>query len=277
MTRSARVNRAITTAVKVMLGAATLLLLARTLWPGAEVFSSGLLTETVLLWVSALGKVPFLLLGTVYSWRNTRRFEPGTPARLGWILLSSGLLCFLLAQSTLCFYELFRGDAVPFPSVGDVFFLIGYPLLTAALFAFLHSYAAAGFPVGGVGERWALTAGTIVVCVLIGIPLLRPIVATPAPALEKFLNLAYPILDFILLVPTVLLLRITFRFRGGVVWKTWIALLGGFLFNFGGDVLFAYLQALGETRFHYLVDILYILAFGLIARGVLYQDELLSD
>jgi hypothetical protein len=276
MTRSARTGLT-TIAFTVALGAATLILLARTLWPAAGVFSGGLLSETVLLWVSALGKVPFLFLGALYAWRNTRRFEPGNPARLGWVLLSWGLLSFLLAQSVLCFYELFRGDAVPFPSVGDVFFLLGYPLLTAALFAFLRSYAAAGFPVGGAGERWALAAGTIVACALIGIPVLRPIVATPAPGLEKFLNLAYPILDFILLVPTVLLLRIAFRFRGGVVWKTWIALLGGFLFNFGGDALFAYLQALGETRFHYLVDILYILAFGLIARGVLYQHELLSD
>ena len=273
MTRSVRVTAAFTVA----LGAAALILLARTLWPGAGVFSGGLLGETALLWASALGKVPFLLLGAVYAWRNTRRFEPGNPARAGWVFLSWGLLSFLIAQSTLCFYELFRGDAVPFPSVGDVFFLLGYPLLIAALFAFLRSYAAAGFPVGGAGERWALVAGTAVACALIGIPILRPIVATPAPAVEKFLNLAYPILDFILLIPTVLLLRITFRFRGGVVWKTWIALLAGFLFNFGGDVLFAYLQALGVTRFHYLVDILYILAFGLIARGVLYQYELLSS
>jgi hypothetical protein len=272
MTRSGRTTAWFTA----VLGAASLILLARTLWPGAAVFS-GLLNETALLWVSALGKVPFLLIGTVFAWRNTQRLEAGNPARLGWLLLFWGLLNFFLAQSVLCFYELFRGVDVPFPSVGDAFFLIGYPLLTAALFAFIRSYAAAGFPVGGPGERWALAAGTIAVCALVGVPVLRPIVAEPAPLLEKFLNLAYPILDFILLVPTVLLLRITVRFRGGVVWKTWIALLSGFLFNFGGDALFAYLQALGQTRFHYLVDILYMLAFGFIARGVLYQHELLSD
>jgi hypothetical protein len=275
MTREARSART-TLAFAVVLGAAAVILVSRSSWPGAAVFS-GLLNETALLWVSALGKVPFLLLGTVYAWRNARRFEAGNPARLGWLLLFGGLLSFALAQSSLCFYELFLGVAVPFPSVGDIFFLIGYPLLTSSLFAFLRSYAAAGFPVGSVGERWALAAGTLVVCALIGIPVLRPIVVSPAPAMEKFLNLAYPILDFVLLVPTVLLLRITFRFRGGAVWKTWLALLGGIVFNFGGDTLFAYLQALGETRFHYLVDILYILAFGWIARGVLYQHEMLSD
>jgi hypothetical protein len=271
MTRSART----TVWFSAVLGTASPILLARTLWPRAAVFSS-LLGEPALPWMTALCKVAFLLLATVYAEHNTRRFETGNPARLGWRLLFWGLLSFLLAQSVLCFYQLFLGVAVPFPSVGDAFFLIGYPLLTAALFAFVRSYAAAGFPIGSAGERWALGAGTIAVCALVGVPVLRPIVAAPAPALEKFLNLAYPVLDFILLIPTVLLLRITFRFRGGAVWKTWIALLGGFLLNFGGDALFAYLQALDQTRLFDLVDILYILAFGFLARGVLYQHEMLS-
>jgi hypothetical protein len=250
-----------------------LLLLGQTFWPKAALFTGGLDLE----WVSALAKMSFLVIGTVFAWRNTRRFEAGNPARLGWLLLFGGLLAFSLAQSSLCVYELFLGVAVPFPSVGDMFFLIGYPLLIASLFAFIRSYAAAGFPIGGAGERWALAAVTALVCALVGIPVLRPIAAAPAPVLEKLLNLAYPILDFILLIPTVLLLRITFRFRGGAVWKTWIALLGGIVFNFGGDAVFAYLQALGQTRFLRLVDVLYILAFGCIARGVLYQHEMLSD
>jgi hypothetical protein len=244
---------------------------------GAAVLLAAPLPETVLEWVSALGKLPFAFLGSVYAWRNARRFEAGNPARLGWLLLFAGLLSFTLAQASLCVYELFLGVKVPFPSVGDVFFLLGYPLLTAALFAFIRSYAAAGFPIGGAGERWVLAGVTILVCALGGVPILRPIVAAPAPALEKFLNVLYPVLDFVLLVPTVLLLRITVRFRGGAVWKTWLALLGGIVFTFAGDSAFAYLQALGETRFLRLVDILYVLSFGWIARGVLYQHEMLSD
>lgn len=244
---------------------------------GAAVLLVAPLNKTALEWVSALGKLPFLVLSVVYAWRNTRRFEPGNPARLGWLLLFAGLLSFAFAQSSLCFYELFLGVSVPFPSVADVFFLLGYPLLTASLVAFLGSYAAAGFPIGGAGERGRLAAATLFICALIAVPVLRPIVAAPAPRLEKLLNLAYPILDFVLLVPTVLLLRITVRFRGGVVWKTWLALLGGIVFTFAGDSVFAYLQALGETRFLRLVDILYVLSFGWIARGVLYQHEMLAD
>src|SRR5262249_3145550 len=136
MTRSGRTTLAF---AAVMTGAA-LLLAGRSLWP-----------EMVLEWVSALGKIPFLVLRTVFAWRNTRRFQAGNPARLGWLLLAAGLLGFTLAQSSLCFYELFLGVAVPFPSIGDVFFLLGYPLLIASLFVFIRSYAAAGFPIGGAG------------------------------------------------------------------------------------------------------------------------------
>jgi hypothetical protein len=260
MTRSARTTLLFAVA---MAGAAALLLAP--------------LSEPVLEWVSALGKLPFALLATVYAWRNARRFEAGNPARLDWLLLASGLLCFALAQASLCVYELFLGVKVPFPSIADVFFLLGYPLLTASLFAFIRSYAAAGFPIGGAGERWVLAAVTVAACALAGIPILRPVVAAPAPALEKLLNVAYPVLDFVLLVPTVLLLRITVRFRGGAVWKTWLALLGGIVFTFAGDSAFAYLQALGETHFLRWVDVLYVLSFGWIARGVLYQYEMLSD
>jgi len=265
MTRSGRT----TLLFAAIMGGAAVILAARSL---------GLaLSETVLEWTSALGKLPFLLVAVVYAWRNARRFEAGNPARLGWLLLFAGWLSFTFAQSSLCVYELYLGVAVPFPSVADVFFLLGYPLLIASLFAFLRSYAAAGFPIGGAGERWMLAAATLLACAFLGVPILRPIVAAPAPALEKFLNVVYPILDFVLLVPTVLLLRITVRFRGGAVWKTWLALLGGIVFTFAGDSVFAYLQALGETRFLRLVDILYVLSFGWIARGVLYQYEMLSD
>jgi hypothetical protein len=265
MTRSGRT----TLLFAAIMGGAAVILAARPL---------GLaLSETVLEWTSALGKLPFLLVAVIYAWRNARRFEAGNPARLGWLLLFAGWLSFTFAQSSLCVYELYLGVAVPFPSVADVFFLLGYPLLIASLFAFLRSYAAAGFPIGGAGERWMLAAATLLACALLGVPILRPIVAAPAPALEKFLNVVYPILDFVLLVPTVLLLRVTVRFRGGAVWKTWLALLGGVIFTFAGDSVFAYLQALGENRFLRLVDILYVLSFGWIARGVLYQHEMLSD
>jgi len=91
------------------------------------------------------------------------------------------------------------------------------------------------------------------------------------------LNVLYPILDFVLLIPTVLLIRISLRFRGGAVWKVWATLLGGFLFLCAADILFAYFSQLDRTELVDLVDVTYLLSYGFFALGVLYQRELLVE
>jgi hypothetical protein len=88
---------------------------------------------------------------------------------------------------------------------------------------------------------------------------------------------AYPVLDLVLLIPTALLTRITVALRGGAAWKIWTGLLGGFVFLCLGDVLFAYLSALGRAGLDPLIHAMYILSYALLARGVLYQRELLRS
>jgi hypothetical protein len=109
------------------------------------------------------------------------------------------------------------------------------------------------------------------------VPLLRPILAADAPTLEKTLNVLYPVLDLVLLVPTVILLRLTLRFGRGPVGRIWMMLLAGFLFLCVGDVLFSYLQALGQTALDPLVDAMYILSYGSLAGGALRQLQVLTD
>jgi hypothetical protein len=43
-----------------------------------------------------------------------------------------------------------------------------------------------------------------------------------------------------------------------------------------GDVLFAYVGVLGKHGVDPLIHAMYVLSYGLIARGVLYQHELLA-
>jgi hypothetical protein len=114
-----------------------------------------------------------------------------------------------------------------------------------------------------------------VVAALAAYPMLKPVVAAPAPALEMFLNVAYPILDLALLVPVVILLRIAIRFRGGEVWKVWAGLLTGFLLSCAADVLFAYFTASGHESLDPLSDVLFILSYAALARGALGQYQLL--
>jgi diguanylate cyclase len=225
--------------------------------------------------VGALSKLAFLLLAAVYAWTSARGFEAGNPVRPAWRMLAAGLLAFFLAQLSYAPYQLFLNQDPPFPSVADVLFMLAYPLFVAALFAFIRGYEEAGYPVGTAASRWGLAAAVALASAALGYVILRPVVSAPGPGLATALNVAYPVLDFVLLIPTALLTRITLALRGGAAWRIWASLLGGFVFLCLGDILFAYLSNLGREGLDPLIHAMYILSYALLARGVLYQRELL--
>jgi hypothetical protein len=225
--------------------------------------------------VGVVSKLTFLALAAVFAWTSARGFEPGNPVRPAWRMLAAGVLAFFLAQLSFAPYQLVLNQDPPFPSVADVLFMLAYPLFVAALFSFIRGYREAGYPVGTAGSLWAAAAVVAVAGAALGYFILRPVIAAPAPRLEKLLNVAYPVLDLVLLIPTALLTRITVALRGGAAWKIWASLLGGFVFVCLGDILFAYVSGLGQQGLDPLIHAMYILSYALLARGVVYQHELL--
>jgi hypothetical protein len=206
-----------------------------------------------------------------------RRFERGNPARRPWWLLGAGLGGFGLGEAIEGAYTV-RGLESPFPGTADVFFLLTYPVIVAALFLFLRAYRESGLPAVGRGAA----AATAAVVALAGVPLLLPVLRAPLPLAERLISAVYGVFDLAALVPLLLLLRLTWRFRGGRVWPVWAGLLFGFLLTFVGDVLVAYwLIVLGE-RAEATADVLdlassavFTLSYLAVARGTLHQRALL--
>lgn len=248
-----------------------LVALAAVLLVGSKVFPPG-----VVLGIGTLGKFLFLLVAAAVSTGIVGKFEPGTPSRTAWRLLSAGLIALCLGQACFVFYQFVQKIEAPFPSLADVFFVVSYPLMIAALAMFLRAYSASGFPIGPASERFWLATAVAMACVAIGYPILMPLVRNPGEPLETLLNLLYPVLDFLLLVPAVLLIRISLRFRGGAVWRVWATLLAGFVFLCAADTLFAYFSQLDRAGLVDLVDATYLFAYGLLGLGVLYQRDLLA-
>ncbi len=263
-------------AVWVALVLSTAVFLGKSLVPGASLYTQTL-TATHLLWIGSLSKIAFAVISVVAATAVVRRFEPSNPARRSWLLLALGLGGFLAGQSILGYYQLVQGRPIVFPSPADLFFVLGSFSLVASLLTFVRAYAASGLPVGEERERWLLALVATVLCAAIVIPILRPVVQTPAPFMEKLLNLAYPVLDMLLLIPMLLLLRMSLRFWGGRLWAVWGALVAGVLFTAAGDILFAYRSSLGLAQLEDVFDAMYILSFGCFAAGVLAQLDLLGD
>lgn len=253
-----------------------LFFLGQTFAPGAVLYTRELAPVTIY-WISTLPKLLFCLLGVLGGAAVIQRFEAGNPSRTAWQLWTAGIAGILLGQATLTYYLATRGTLSVFPSAADLFFVLGCLALVAALFAFLRSYRESGFPIGTTGERWGIALGAAALSAAVIVPVLWPVMQTPAPPLEKLLNLAYPILDLLMLVPALMLLRISLRFWGGKVWTVWAALIAGILCTTAGDLAFAWFSLLGQTRLEALIDVAYILGYGFFAASVLSQRELLAS
>jgi hypothetical protein len=255
----------------VVVGLAVALYVGWALFPTSALYVRWLDAHRLLA-VAAAFKLVYLLAGAAWAFACRDRLEPGNPARPAWFLLSLGLLGTFAGQLCLAPFQLVFGET-PFPSPGDIFYVLAYPFLIAALLVFLNAYREAGLPMGSLAERGLLVAGVLVVAVVT----LRPVAATPGPLLDRILTVAYPALDLVLLVPLVLLLRVALRLRGGRAGEVWLLLLSGFVFLCAGDICFAYFQSLGEEHLDPFVHATFILAYALVAGGAHRQLRILKS
>ncbi len=227
--------------------------------------------------VACTVKLAFLLVGTVAAFRCAARLGLGNPARPPWIATALGLFSTLVGQANLARYQFSPRIEAPYPSLADFFYVTAYPFFFVALIGFVRAYALVGYPIGSLRERWRWAAGATAVAIVVALPLLLPVVRSPGLSGAKALNVAYPALDLILLIPTFLLLRASLPLRGGRVWLVWGALLTGFVFMGVGDVLFAYFSTLGIASVDPLLHATYIVSYGSLAVGVLRQHALLAS
>ncbi len=235
-----------------------------------------LLTPRVLLGLAALAKIGYLLAGALLAFACRDRLDAGNPARPAWALLSAGLFCTLVGQLSLSPYQLVYGQT-PFPSVGDLYFVLSYPFLIAAFLVFLRAYRESGFPIGSLGERVGIVAAVGLAGTILTLRMLRPVAAGGGELLDRILTVAYPMLDIVLLMPLALLLRVALRMRGSHAGAVWGLLLAGFVFLCFGDISFAYLTLLGEQHLDPYVHATYVLSYGLVAAGAQRQLRLLKS
>jgi hypothetical protein len=262
-------------ALSVLLAALSLLLFVRAIAPWNPIFESPF-TPRVILGLGTWGKLFFLLVASAASTLIVDRFEADTPARLAWLLLSAGIVAICLGQAVFATYQFLLDTEMPYPSLADVFFMLSYPLVIGGLILFLRAYKECGFPIGPSSERVWLGTAVALGCAVGGYPILKPLVTNPGEPLETLLNVLYPILDCMVLILAVLLIQISLRFRGGTVWRVWSLLLGGFICLCAGDTLFSYFLQFDWLELGDLVDVLFILGYGLIALAVVYQRELVA-
>jgi hypothetical protein len=233
------------------------------------------LTYPTLVRAAAVCKLALLAFACVHSTLTFRKLDHANDARLPWLLLALALGGFTLGQAILSGHQLVFAKS-PFPSPADAIFIAAYPALLASFVRFGRAYRRSGLPVGPVWQHVAIAASVLVAGALVAGPLLRPILQVPGTRLEHALNVAYPALDLVVLVPLAILVRIAWPFRGGAIFRAWALLLAGTVGMCAGDLFFAWFSMMDASHLDPLVHGSYLAAYACLAWGTRLHRDLVA-
>jgi len=177
-----------------------------------------------------------------------------------WLCFSIGLGFWFLGETTWAIYTLILGVELPFPSIADIFWLIGYIPIFISLFLYVKSFS----KVLSNKTIYSTTIITIILLIIIFITLIIPVFEIEF-SINTIISSAYPILDIILLHITILGFLIFYK---GKIGKSWLFINLGFTSYVIADLLFNYFITYGtyycghplELLFHF-GDLSLILAF----------------
>lgn len=186
------------------------------------------------------------------------RFKKTGDHGKAWLFLLGTSVSWFLAETTWTVYELIY-DKNPFPSIADVFYIAGYPLMLGFLMYYLR-------PV-----RKAITKKMMMSAILISVSMAIPSIYmaySPEPDVTLFENVlatSYPILDSIIFIPAIIGIALFFR---GEVNFTWSLICIGILCFAIGDIGFQYATFTNTYYTGHPADIILMWSYILFSFGV---------
>ena len=184
-----------------------------------------------------LNNTPSAVLGVLlagYSFYTWNKIGGKSSSKNLWLGLSIGWALWALAETWWAVASLITAE-IPYPSIADLFWVVGYPPMYVALWLLFRS-----LPTAIGWRRWSFIVGISILTVAwTAAFILFPTLTNydPALLLQSILNLLYPLVDLVLLVFS---LWIFFAFQQGVYRKIWIWLSVGFLLHSIGNLLFSF-------------------------------------
>ncbi|MGC8896489.1 MAG: hypothetical protein ACP5LB_07000 [Candidatus Bathyarchaeia archaeon] len=167
-----------------------------------------------------------------------------------WLLFTIGLFFWFVGESVWMGYTLIWNVEVPYPSVADAFWIMGYVPFFFALYFYVKIFGSA------LSKKMlaAALALTIILALATSFALITPVIGSEEDMLTLAVNFAYPLLDVALLSVSFLGLLI---FMNGKLGKSWLLINLGILSDVYGDILFSY-TTLQETYYSgHLLELFY--------------------
>lgn len=167
-----------------------------------------------------------------------KRYWGGLGSKLTqvWMCFATGIFFWFLGELTWAIYALMLKIRIPYPSIADAFWLVGYVLLLLALTAYLWLVKPA------VSQTVLVSASTIslTMSILFSYFLITPALMQETNLTTRTIDVIYPTMDFIMLILAITGLIILAKSR---VTISWILFNTGILMTAIGDSLFSYATA----------------------------------
>jgi len=156
-----------------------------------------------------------------------------------WLGFSLGMIFWFIGELSWALFTLVFDVKIPYPSVADVYRLVGYGFLFFAISTYIGLFRSV------ISKRLIATASIFILPTSTGIiPLLLLSLSAKASAMNLttlLVGLAYPLLDLSLLAQAMLgLLVFTRTGLKGRLASVWLLINAGIIMNVFGDILFSY-------------------------------------
>jgi len=156
-----------------------------------------------------------------------------------WLGFSLGMIFWFISELSWALYTLIFSVEIPYPSIADVYKLIGYGFLFFAIFTYIELFRTV------ISKKMVAIASVFVLPTSTGIiPSLLLSIGTKASAVNLttlVVSFAYPLLDLALLAQAMLgLLIFTTTGLKGRLGSVWLLINAGIIMNVFGDLLFSY-------------------------------------
>jgi hypothetical protein len=226
-----------------------------------EVFSDGLYSAAAI-----LGAVLLLLAST--------RFDRGLVQRRVWFMLGSGMALWAIAELVWAYFQLGIGEDVPYPSLADLIWGIGFAPLILGLFLGHRSLGVR------LSNRQRILTVVVYAILLAGLAmgLLVPMYfdLPPSAWAEAVIGVCYLVGDLTLAFVAMLSLAVLWD---GLVGRPWLPIAIGLLLFAISDTVFAYAAwtgrySVGGNLLSGAIDVAYLAAYLSIALGAYRQATL---
>lgn len=221
---------------------------------------------------------PLALGTTFFAWLIWRQLKSGNQNQLLWLGLTIGWALWTIAELWWAIASLI-GQEVPYPSLADFFWLVGYIPMYFSLWERQRLLP----KIINSTQRTVLWVLSLTILGFTILFILLPIIlqSDPSAIVESIISLLYPIADTVLLI---LVLRLLFSYQQGMYGRAWQWIASGFILSALGDLLFSYANTINmyypEQQVNLLstigVDVPYNLSYLVWIIGLFLLQNLLK-